>query len=255
MDSRLLLHIIDSVYSPKIILIIGRMLLNYLNLRKASKIFVIGFNKTGTRSIHTIFKKIGLPSYHGGKWRSCDNMRLFRLYDCFSDGTPRSIARLDELFPGARFILQVRELDSWILSRLAHIERLKRKGRHKGVNTWDTTEYAIHNWIKRRNDYHINVLTYFYKRDDLLIINYIRDEHASRKICQFIGYSRYIPKPRKNIDPERKRPDIYVEMLYKCTKELNIPDNELKYDIFCPSLANMDIYGHLPYDTSLLQMQ
>ncbi len=33
---------------------------------------------------------------------------------------------------------------------------------------------------------------------------------------------------------------------------LNIPENELKYDIFCPSLANMGVYGDLPYDTSLL---
>jgi len=231
------------------------MLLNYFNLRKAPKIFVIGFNKTGTRSIHTIFKKIGLPSYHGGRWRSCDNMRLFRLYDCFSDGIPRSIARLDELFSGAKFILQVRELDSWILSRLAHIDRIKRQGRHKGVNTWDTTEYAIKNWIKRRNDYHIGVLMYFYKRDDLLIVNYIRDKDASRKICQFIGYSKYIPKPHKNIDPQRKRSDIYVEMLHKCAKELSVPENELRYDIFCPSLVDMNIYGHLSYDTGLLQTE
>ncbi len=192
MDSRFLLHITDSIYSPRIIVIIERMLLNYLNLRKAPKIFVIGFNKTGTRSIHTIFKEMGLPSYHGGKWRNCNNMRLLRLYDCFSDGIPRSIARLDELFPGARFILQVRELDSWILSRLAHIDRLKRKGRHKGINTWDATEYAVLSWMRRRNDYHIQVLTYFQRRDDILVINYTRDKDASHKICQFVGYSKGI---------------------------------------------------------------
>ncbi len=255
MDYRLLLHIIDSFYSSKAPLIIERMLLNYLNLRKAPKIFVIGFNKTGTRSIHTIFKKIGLPSYHGGRWRNCDNMQLFRLYDCFSDGIPRSIARLDELFPGARFILQVRELDSWILSRLAHIDRIKRQGRHKGVNTWDTTEYAIKSWIKRRNDYHISVLTYFYKRSDLLIINYIRDEDAARKICQFVGYPKYMSRPRKNTNPQKMRSKTHVEMLYKCIKELGISENELKYDIFCPSLTNMNVYGYLPYDTGLLQTQ
>jgi hypothetical protein len=239
--------------SFKIPVIITKMLLNWTGLRHARKVFVIGFNKTGTSSIHIIFKNLGLPSYHGGKWRSCNNLKLLRLYDCFSDGTPRDLIKLDQMFPNSKFILQVRELETWILSRLSHIERSKRTGKHKGVATWDVTEYAVRTWIENRNRYHIFVLNYFLNRkQNILIINYTRDSMASQKICQFLGYKKIIAKPHKNINPSRIYSFKHVEMLLNCANMLGIPEHELKYDIFCPGLTDMNIYGALPYDTSLL---
>lgn len=239
--------------SAKAPIIATRMLLNWMGVRNARKVFVIGFNKTGTSSIHSIFKNLGLPSYHGNKWRSCNDLKLLRLYDCFSDGIPRDLAKLDTMFPNARFILQVRELDTWVLSRLAHIERSKRSGKHNGVNTWDTTEYAVQKWIKNRNCYHIFVLNYFQERpQDILIINYLRDSMASYKICQFLGYQKIIEKPHKNMNPSKHYSPKHIEILFNCANALGIPEHELKYDIFCPSLTDMSTYNVLPYDTSLL---
>lgn len=239
--------------SPKAPIIATRMLLNWAGVRHARKVFVIGFNKTGTTSIHTIFKNLGLPSYHGNKWRSCDNLRLFRLYDCFSDGTPKDLAKLDKMFPNSKFILQVRELDQWIFSRLSHIEYSKRRGTHKGIKTWDTTEDAVQIWIENRNRYHIFVLNYFFERSqDFLIINYIRDPMAAQKICQFLDYQNNIKKIRKNVNPIKKYKTEYVELLLNCAQKLGIPEHELKYDIFCPSLTDMNISNTLPYDTDLL---
>jgi len=151
------------------------------------KVFAVGFNKSGTTSLHTLFQSRGLLSYHGLKWKGCDDLRLLRSYDCFSDGIPKDLAKLDRLFPGSKFILQVRDLNSWLYSRLAHIERDKEEYAHHGGPEWDNTEYAIKAWIKKRNAHHLFVLSYFSERPlDILIVNLIRDESSTTKVCTFL---------------------------------------------------------------------
>ena len=171
------------------------------------KIFAIGFNKSGTTSLHYLFKEMGFSSYHGTSWRKHQKIRFFLYYRCFSDGKPSDeLAKLDKLFPGSKFILQVRELNSWIYSRLEHIERQKQENRNETRGQyWDNTEKAVKMWIKERNEYHTFVLSYFSKRpSDLLIINYIRDELASEKICEFLSHNSKVSKPKKNVNPQKK---------------------------------------------------
>jgi hypothetical protein len=220
-----------------------------------NKIFAIGFNKTGTTSLHLFFQSLGLRSYHGVEWRSCDNLELLSSYDCFSDGIPKDLQKLDNMFPNSKYILQVRDLDCWIFSRLAHIERNKLSGKFiKGNPEWDNTEFAIKSWIKRRNDHHKYVLSYFKNRPlDLLVINYIRDKYAVSKLVHFMGISKKIVnKPKANVSHWKEIPYEHKKMLANCSKELEITNIELKQDILCHSLLKPDEAKNYPFDTNHL---
>lgn len=227
-----------------------RRSLNRAGLR-TNKVFAIGFNKTGTTSMHALFESLGRPSYHGVRWRECDNPWLLRQYDCFSDGIPKDFTKLDRMYPHSKFILHVRELDSWIYSRLAHIERQKEQNNHCASLLWDNTEYSVKHWIKERNTHHLAVLSYFAERpSDLLVINYIRDASSATRICNFLGNKGNYDRPRENTNPENAHPSSHIEMLHKCIVDLGIQQHELGYDILCPSLIEKEIISRFPADTS-----
>lgn len=214
-----------------------RLLLNGLRLRKSRKVFAVGFNKCATTSLHALFTTLGLPSYHGTRWRSCDNLWLLNAYDCFSDGIPQDLGKLDRLFQGSKFVLQVRDLETWVYSRLGHIDRNKRSGYYRAGDDWDATENAVAAWIQQRNRHHLFVQEYFAKRpDDLLIVNFIRDHAAATRVAHFLGFPGSYDRPEDNANPDKAVPASHREMLAKCAAELRIPPEELKFDIYCPSL-------------------
>lgn len=101
-------------------------LLNCAGLRKR-KVFVIGYNKSATTSIHHLFLHLGFNSYHSARWRSCDP-KLLKPFDCLGDGPPDDLELIDATYPKSKFILQVRDLGEWLYSRLSHIEREKALG-------------------------------------------------------------------------------------------------------------------------------
>jgi len=230
----------------------GRLLLNGLGLRNGRKVFAVGFNKCATTSLHALFTSLGLPSYHGTRWRRSDSMWLFRAFDCFSDGIPQDLAKLDRLFPGSKYVLQVRDLESWVCSRLAHIERAKKEGIYRGDLEWDATEHAVRSWILQRNQHHLFVQEYFADRpDDLLVVNFIRDRSAGTRVANFLGFRGIFERPENNVNPEKDVPSRHNEMLSRCAAELGIPVQELKYDIYCPSLLEPGGQPRFPADSSL----
>lgn len=240
-------------------MIVLRRFFNRMQIRKEKKVFVIGFNKSASSSLHVLFESLGRPSYHGVKWRNHDDLKFLREYDCFSDGRPRDLSELDRLFPGSKFILNVRDLQGWVYSRLSHIERGKEQGKaakrvYKPSTKWDTTEDAISSWIRERNNYHLFVLSYFSDRpDDLLIVNFVRDEFAATKVCEFLGYRGEYQRPQKNVNPSKERSPKHVEMLNTCLVALGIPDQELSYDIYCPSLEDKATQAQFPPDSNMLK--
>ena len=218
------------------------------------KIFAIGFNKSGTTSIHALFKSLGLRSYHGTAWRRCDDIRLLNSYDCFSDGIPNDLAKLDKLFAHSKYIWQVRELKSWIYSRLAHIEDSKTKNQFNSSKYWDITETAVTNWIKKRTKYHLYLYDFFKKRpQDVIMVNIIRDIDAATKISNFLGYSGSYETPKMNVNSRKEIPEHHIHLFKKCISDLKIPEYELEYDVYCPSLANGRVVRKYPPDSGLLR--
>lgn len=88
-----------------------------------SKIFGVGMPKTGTSSLHRALQILGFSSCHFPhddttvKELELGNYRLSILdkYDAISDvPVPAIFAQLDQSWPGSKFILTEREVDSWL---------------------------------------------------------------------------------------------------------------------------------------------
>jgi hypothetical protein len=160
------------------------------------------------------------------------------------------MAKLDRLFPGSKFVLQVRDLQSWVYSRLGHIERGKKRGNYRVLPDWDTTDYAVRAWILMRNRHHLFVQEYFADRpDDLLIVNFVSDPSAGTQVANFLGFQGNFDRPVENVNPLKKIPATHTEMLSRSAAELGIPAQELNYDIYCPSLLESGSSPRFAADT------
>lgn len=90
------------------------------------KVFCIGFNKTGTSSLHNFFKDCGLTSEHSSRWPLYSHVMLGKYYyrkQCYSDGEQSNFARLQQKFPDSLFILNTRSVQDWLYSRVKHVMR------------------------------------------------------------------------------------------------------------------------------------
>lgn len=221
-------------------------LMRLISGSRVSKVFAIGFNKTGTTSLHRIFTDLGYRSYHGTKWRDTSRHMIFRLYDAFCDGVPDDFRRLDSRFAGARFILQVRDLDTWLDSRVEHIRRLP-EGRDRHPE-WTADVASVTRWVRRWQDHHLAVLQHFRNRPgDLLVVNYIRDPDAAARISTFLGHPGPIEKPHANANPAAAKQLKNHDMIAAALVSLGIPEGEWKNDLLCPALGGAE---NLPSDSS-----
>lgn len=133
------------------------------------KIFVIGMNKTATTTFHNLFEKNGLRSQHTTRWNTDD-------YDCFSDnGDLNNFKKLEQKYNDAVFILNIRPMDKWVVSRFDHGARQAKKeniDEDKDYVNWGYP-YSIDlsiKYINRRNLYHQQILKYFQNKPEKLII-------------------------------------------------------------------------------------
>ena len=127
----------------------------YIYMNKSyKKYFVIGFNKTATSTFHNLFLKNNLTSQHTTKWNTDK-------YACFSDnGNLNNYKELDLKYENSIFILNIRELDKWLISRFKHGLRNKQNWAYPY-----TREKCIR-WIKDREKYHMEILDYFTERPE-----------------------------------------------------------------------------------------
>ncbi len=219
------------------------------------KVFAIGFNKTATTSIHNVFREMGLASLHKIKWRDTRRTGVFLPYNCFSDGPPDDFTILDRRFPRSKFILNIRDLDEWIDSRLEHIRLETEKGIVFENPEWSRTDSAVKHWVRARNRYHLEVLDYFRDRpEDLLVLNYIREPEPGRKIARFLGVNRDIEKPYVRSTRETRKAGILREeaRIRRCLTELGVPETAWKTDIHCPLATEAPRATLWPFDSSAL---
>ena len=148
------------------------------------KYFVIGFHKTATCSIHNMFIENKLKSQH-----QSTNLWKTDKYDCFSDDGGDKLPNYRELdlkYKNAIFILNVRELDKWLISRFKMGLRLKDKhGLLSPKTTWayPCTHEKCEKWIYDREKRHLEILDYFSTRPNKLIIVNIEREGWIPYLC------------------------------------------------------------------------
>lgn len=158
-----------------------------------NKIFIIGFNKTGTRTLHNYFMKNGYPSLHWEygrlakkiKYNYDNNLLLltgydqYKIYSDMEDYINLNYAHvmyfkeLDKDYPNSKFILNIRNIDNWIKSRNLHMN-----GKYSDYLCYRmkiSKEEINKKWKDDFYNHHKNVIKYFKNTNKLLIFNIEED--------------------------------------------------------------------------------
>ena len=180
------------------------------------KYFVIGFNKTATTTFHNLFLKNNLKSQHTTRWKTDE-------YTCFSDnGNLNNYRELDLKYENSIFILNVRELDKWLISRFKHGFRERYIFKKPNWAYPYTREKCIE-WINQREKYHMEILDYFTERPKKIIIVNIEREGWVNYLCSLLHFKNNNIASRnvhKTLDDNKDHKKI-CELVNKTLEELN----------------------------------
>jgi hypothetical protein len=182
------------------------------------RIFGIGLNKTGTSSLHQALTILGYESLHWGGPTlrrlievslAKDEPLLSRLdprFDAFSDiqVLATNFDRLDEQYPGSRFVLTVRPIDDWLDSRRRHVEtNVRRKTTGDYTGTFVTIDEPA--WREEWEQHVERVRDHFAGRDDFVEID-ITTNAGWGLLCSLLGVpAPAVPYPWVNHDAAEER--------------------------------------------------
>lgn len=194
------------------------------------KIFCIGFNKTGTTSLHLAFEHLGFKSVHF----RCEKGMLKDIFiknhknkkklltgvddfDAYSDwvfsSTMNFYKKLDKQYPKSKFILHTRNMNDWLDSREAHVKRNQNNPDYRG----DFLEIDREKWKNEWKKHHEDVFKYFKnKPEDLLVIDITKGE-GWKKLCSFLN----VPIPQKPF-PKSNKTNLYKRVSEKFPSIKNI---------------------------------
>jgi hypothetical protein len=198
-------------------------------MHPASKIFVIGYNKTATTTIHHLFLSNGLKSFHGKDWP-------LEQYQCFSDMTSGSTQWRDcyDQHPGSLFILNTRCFDDWILSRVKHCKA------HRDRWGYPPTLELITKWIEHRQQHYLEVLRFFEKTPERLIIVSINRPRWLEFLSQQLKLTPY--QINKNIRRDSLFKKDFLERVRRLTvgafQELKVSPDEGRSEFLARSLLS-----------------
>jgi len=162
-----------------------------------SKIFCIGLNKTGTASLHFALKRLGYKSLHNHSYNDRIHYAIIEgkpllhyfdeEFDAYLDLSGiRGYFKLADLqYPNSKFILTVRDLQSWLESRMQHVrQNVQNKSLGKYSGSWLEIDFA--RWERMWYSHQQDVLNYFSKKNNLLIFNIVAGE-GYELLCPFLG--------------------------------------------------------------------
>lgn len=181
----------------------------------SAKIFCIGFHKTGTTSMGKLFRKLGYREQ--GPYKTRDREFVAKLArgdlgelfavaegaEAFRDNPwPLFYRELDARFPGSRFILTLRDPDSWIQSAVNHFgsqpdpSSPMRELIYGAASPVGNERTYAERFVRHNRE----VREYFADREqDLLAID-LNEGDALRPICRFLGRRKpwLMRMPHKN---------------------------------------------------------
>lgn len=185
--------------------------------RHGRKVFFIGFNKCGTKSLHKLFTRSGYRSLHGrlrlltGKKINIAQQWAHNLAagapilsglgkgDIFSDMTSVSskvvieggmmYRDLHRAFPDAYFVLNTRPVEDWIQSRLQHSNRRVGGFVERYAAAMGKTEAeVVEHWRSMYLQHHEDVRAHFAQQGRFLefciyddvsdLIDFVRDDYT-----------------------------------------------------------------------------
>lgn len=175
---------------------------------KTPKIFGIGLSQTGTKNLTFALNMLGFRVAHypddeitlqelmAGKY----NFSILNDFDGITDITVAPYyAQLDKLFPDSKFILTVRNKESWLKSVATHFGEPVFEGTASNENTMllrrqlRVAVYGTYTFNEKRfssvYDLHYkNVLEYFKARPESLLILNIHEGDDWSKLCPFFDF-------------------------------------------------------------------
>jgi len=164
---------------------------------KTNKIFFIGMNRSGTYSYYHFLINNNIKSIHQrkdknnkkdyGYWYETsldyfkDDQAFVTSFEHYYDKEVYvDFNFLNVNFPNSKFILNTRNLDNWLLSRLNHSKSAYYKTEKKYLDETDLLR-----WCKYRNNHYKKIYDYF-KNKELLILN-ISDINKTKKLKDFLN--------------------------------------------------------------------
>lgn len=202
---------------------LARSLARLFGSVRSQKIFCVGRNKTGTSSLTRAMAELGFrvgDQRRGeeliGDWGRRDFRRLVELCrsaQFFQDipfSLPYTFQALDAAFPGSKFILTIRDAESWYRSmrefhllesvhgeKARSLEQLKEATyRYKGF-AYDTKvlvydlpgedPYDERTLVEHFHFHNRMVRDYFKNRPGDLLVLDVREEGAYARLCAFLG--------------------------------------------------------------------
>ena len=181
-----------------------------------TKVFGIGFHKTGTTSLANALSYLGYR-VTGPNWVDNPNIAeevhqmafdLVNKFDAFQDNPwPVLYKELDQKFPGSKFILTLRPSDDWIRSVVNHFSEEETPMREwiYGVGRPKDNENL---YIARYERHNREVIEYFKDRSKQLLVLNITAGEGWTKLCAFLGETvPDAPFPCANAAPQREKND------------------------------------------------
>jgi len=174
------------------------------------KVFGIGFQRTGNTSLWAALNMLGISTVKFPKQLYYDpDHPILNRYEGFTDNPiPLLYQKLDRRFPGSRFILTVREEQSWLKSvewlytigaiKFYWNERLETDEIHQAL--YGATNFDPKIFLERYRQHNRSAVEYFADRPGDLLVMEIHAGDGFAKLCPFLG----LPAPRKPF-PRRNR--------------------------------------------------
>lgn len=214
-----------------------------MNTRQSQrKIFCIGFNKTGTTSLHETFLHLGLISKHNVKWTKISRLQpLNKSYfnaQCYTDGYRSNFVALDRAFPESLFIYNYRDERSWLRSRVKHYLRFCKSPSPQEViseeiyswlakDLFTDNDLTIRKWICEYRVYKTQVESYFEGRKDFTKIDITEDLDYTKKIIMFLNDNNfYFPNEqslipfKSNVRNDKSLKEGLTQPLFKLIDEI-----------------------------------
>lgn len=177
---------------------------------KDTKVFVLGFQKTGTTSLENALKRLGYKVYGGDKnllkFKDVEKLKIYigrilKDYDAVQDMPwPLFYRELYELYPDAKFILTYREPEKWIKSVVRYFAKI-RIPMHRKIYGVPHAEGYEETYLKIYKKYNAEILKFFEGKKNFLMME-IGKNFDYNTLCPFINIedipAEDFPRSRSN---------------------------------------------------------
>lgn len=173
------------------------------------KVFGIGLSRTGTTSLARALRKLGFRTSHYPHDRTTEaelfeadgTLSLLRYYDAVVDVSVAPFyTKLDLAYPTSRFVLTVRDVESWLVSMRRHISRLRedwdeltpqyRKFTRRIIElAYGTMDFDPTAYRKAYLNHTSAVTGYFQNREDDLLVLDVSEDSSWKRLSRFLDRS------------------------------------------------------------------